>query len=205
MNILCESCNTCFVVDDNVIGVEGKKVRCSKCGHVWYQEQIKCHDDVKKNMSISERLGISLPAVIDSPKRSTFNTKYIIFAGISVLIYLILVLFAHNLKITNDFVTQGLSVDTVEFEQQQSSGKVKLSYKILNNSTEVRESPAIKVRFFDNENNIIKAGILEDKILIEPQNYVLVETEFKDVTKAVKNLDVRLGTKLSMILEEFIK
>jgi len=35
MIISCSSCQTKFSVDESRIGSDGKKVRCSKCGHVW--------------------------------------------------------------------------------------------------------------------------------------------------------------------------
>jgi len=35
MIISCSSCQAKFRVDESRIGPDGKKVRCSKCGHVW--------------------------------------------------------------------------------------------------------------------------------------------------------------------------
>lgn len=41
MYINCSNCNTVFSLSANQIPPEGKKVKCCKCGHIWYQGQIE--------------------------------------------------------------------------------------------------------------------------------------------------------------------
>ena len=36
MELACPNCETRFVVAENAIGPNGRKVRCSNCGHVWH-------------------------------------------------------------------------------------------------------------------------------------------------------------------------
>ena len=38
MIISCPSCSARFTVDDSALGPEGRKVKCSKCGHIWHQQ-----------------------------------------------------------------------------------------------------------------------------------------------------------------------
>ncbi|HTM96186.1 MAG TPA: MJ0042-type zinc finger domain-containing protein, partial [Croceibacterium sp.] len=38
MVIACPACATRYVVPDSAIGLEGRRVRCAKCRHSWYQE-----------------------------------------------------------------------------------------------------------------------------------------------------------------------
>lgn len=41
MIIACPACTTRYVVPDNAIGVEGRRVRCAKCRHSWFQEGLE--------------------------------------------------------------------------------------------------------------------------------------------------------------------
>lgn len=38
MIVTCPSCTTRFTVDASVLGAHGRRVRCVRCGHVWFQE-----------------------------------------------------------------------------------------------------------------------------------------------------------------------
>jgi len=41
MELACPNCKTVFSVADNAIGPNGRKVRCSNCGHTWQAEPAK--------------------------------------------------------------------------------------------------------------------------------------------------------------------
>ena len=38
MIITCSSCSTKYSISKKVLGENGKKVKCSNCGHEWYQK-----------------------------------------------------------------------------------------------------------------------------------------------------------------------
>ncbi len=46
MIVTCPSCETSFAVDESLLGEQGRKVRCSECGHRWHQlpEQAETSD-----------------------------------------------------------------------------------------------------------------------------------------------------------------
>lgn len=48
MIITCSKCKTQFAVASTAIGNNGRKVRCSSCGNVWFQEPLDKIADVKK-------------------------------------------------------------------------------------------------------------------------------------------------------------
>ena len=40
MIITCPACATQFRVPDGALGSDGRKLRCSSCRHVWFQEPL---------------------------------------------------------------------------------------------------------------------------------------------------------------------
>lgn len=40
MRVTCPECESKFKVPDSAIGTTGRKLRCSKCGHQWFQEPV---------------------------------------------------------------------------------------------------------------------------------------------------------------------
>ncbi|MBX9733489.1 MAG: zinc-ribbon domain-containing protein, partial [Chitinophagaceae bacterium] len=67
MYIACPECDTKFVVTPEQIGKHGRKVKCSKCAHIWHQ---KLADQVRIEPLITQPIiatplgnGINLPAL----------------------------------------------------------------------------------------------------------------------------------------------
>lgn len=66
MIISCSSCQTKFRVDESRIGPDGKKVRCSKCGHVW-----RAVAETQPALSVEQPVPVLPPAgepVFDAPR-----------------------------------------------------------------------------------------------------------------------------------------
>ncbi|MEW5704212.1 MAG: MJ0042-type zinc finger domain-containing protein [Pseudomonadota bacterium] len=38
MILSCSACSTRYLIDHTQLGLDGRRVRCAKCGHSWYQE-----------------------------------------------------------------------------------------------------------------------------------------------------------------------
>jgi predicted Zn finger-like uncharacterized protein len=54
MILTCPSCEKHFQVPDGAIGAEGRKVRCSSCRHVWFQEPVTAPEKPKPKANSPE-------------------------------------------------------------------------------------------------------------------------------------------------------
>lgn len=55
MILTCEKCHTRYLLASHMLGYEGRTVRCTHCGHEWYQE--KTEDQEKETADDSEGSG----------------------------------------------------------------------------------------------------------------------------------------------------
>lgn len=44
MKVVCPECSTFFDVPHNLLGTDGKRVRCHRCGHVWHQPPFEAEE-----------------------------------------------------------------------------------------------------------------------------------------------------------------
>ena len=106
MLISCPNCSTNFAVPAKAIGENGKKVKCSKCSHVWLQKPIavdkeklnkvlKVPEDTKVPTKDSTNEGINLPA--KSYKKANFKL------AASLAIIFVLVVFSSILTFTGQY------------------------------------------------------------------------------------------------------
>ena len=92
MYISCPKCDTNFTVLPEQIGNFGRKVKCSKCGHIWHQK-LTSDLELKDSYNIIPNLqrnnfgnGVNLPALlpIKIPKY-LYITPFILISTIIVL------------------------------------------------------------------------------------------------------------------------
>ncbi|MCO5791395.1 MAG: zinc-ribbon domain-containing protein [Blastomonas sp.] len=63
MIIACPACNTRYAVPDTAIGIDGRSVRCAKCGHSWFQHG----PDVARPPETAAAAPVAAPAPIATP------------------------------------------------------------------------------------------------------------------------------------------
>lgn len=91
MLIRCPQCSTAFNVPTSAIGESGRKVKCTKCSHIWFQEPLKTKD-LHSFLSIDERLRPldafkSAPANLPARIKSPIGAWQIAFAAFLILIF----------------------------------------------------------------------------------------------------------------------
>jgi predicted Zn finger-like uncharacterized protein len=64
MILICENCNSRYLVPAHAIGMEGRRVRCTACGHEWYQTE----DDESAGSESGEDHALPMESIPESVK-----------------------------------------------------------------------------------------------------------------------------------------
>ena len=56
MIISCPSCKKSFQIDDNLIPLEGRNLKCGSCGHVWFFKNEKKNLELKKEIIFNNEI-----------------------------------------------------------------------------------------------------------------------------------------------------
>lgn len=211
MYIICPKCNTNFVITENQIGKTGRKVRCSKCKHIWIAKQTNKNNHSSKKENIiptkNESKPITpetrfydgnarlLPTIIKD--RNNQDAKLCFYKWAITLLVIVMIIsldvinFGH-FRFSQDFIVKEVDARSID------NNKTKIEFTIVNNTTRTLNLPIIRYRFFDKNNKIITRKLVENKIAkLEPKESITIYKEFE--IKAV-NLDVTLGSKLDFIM-----
>ncbi|MCH9754028.1 MAG: zinc-ribbon domain-containing protein [Alphaproteobacteria bacterium] len=166
MIISCSKCNTKYKVKQGTLRNDGRKVKCSKCHHVWIQRSVKTEHKKKKsvnNIDFSRRL----PVVIEYVVPKWFKMLPI---ALSILIVLTATfVFQDSLMSHSSFakkmyqkigmnLTDNLELGNVEIIRK-AGNKFDINGLIVNKSQESKKVPNIIVRAIS-EKNVVKSFLI---------------------------------------------
>lgn len=201
MYISCPKCSTKFHVDSQAFGDTARKVKCSKCQHVWnYQLEILeqntedfCEDKAINTESIfyannlyaqegneeekqfRDKPRIHLPMLIDVARPQVVTYQAPIISGL--IIILSVLLFSNSVYEKYFFKSKYLQIQRVVLEKGETAFKVR--YLIKNNSKYKIFLPPITTKLLDAEENVIKSITDQHKNLAIPAGQVVnIETIF---------------------------
>ncbi|MDG1437287.1 MAG: zinc-ribbon domain-containing protein [Rickettsiaceae bacterium] len=203
MYIACPQCDTKFVVTPKQIGLNGRKVKCSKCLHVWhYKLDTNIVDEpvITKQKPIAPiGNGVNLPALVKSEKPSyLFLLPGFVMGAI---IVLLVFLFPQQVGINSFFNKKDVAIQDVKIVKDAESEKIVVKYKVHNNSASSINIPLIRISLFDQNHDLIQENIdNHSKIMIDPGKTVQIKTQFLSVHESVKTVDIMAGNKLDFIL-----
>ncbi|RYE06033.1 MAG: hypothetical protein EOP33_02180 [Rickettsiaceae bacterium] len=213
MYITCHQCKTSFVVSIEQIGTNGRKVKCSKCDYIWYQEPPALstsssetsnhnHDIVNSLYAHKEFYDheYNLPALL--PTKSSAKRNIMSIVLVFLVIILVTLLYQNNWQSNYVITTTGLNVNNVQVKKQEEVGKITISYCIINNSNKELEIPLVKIRLLDKNNHVVKTYINDKKLgIIKSGQSIGFEQEFTISIDIIKNVSITLGNKLDLILK----
>ncbi|AIL65451.1 zinc finger-like domain protein [Rickettsiales bacterium Ac37b] len=194
MIITCNKCNTSYLVEVESIGINGRKVKCLKCSHIWMailnEEQLKelssketeiiqsdPSEDVEKPIE-----GITSVPALMQPKVSP------VLKIVPVMLLILLLLMSglfYNHKIIEYvpsassmyiaaglYPSNGLIIDNVVVKEEQE--QYSISYVIKNTNDIEIYMPLVRVTVFDDKkNNVAYQKVKIKHKLLEPgESYV---------------------------------
>lgn len=205
MYITCLKCHSHFVVQPKQIGPLGRKVRCSKCGHIWHQ-QLK--DSVKLEPVITTHKpdytnqfspGINLPALLPIKIPQYLYTMPALF--LCAIVILSMILFQDFYDLDSSEAAKLLSIRDIHVVSNKDAGKITIAYKVTNASNQTISMPLVRVRLFDKNSITLKSHVADQEdVVLLPKQSVSIKTEFSSVPDITDKVDITLGSKLAFIL-----
>ena len=201
MYIACPECTTRFVVTAEQIGKEGRKVKCSKCLHIWQQhppEQLRVEPKIESSTkTLPLGNGVNLPVLlpVKIPAHLLYGLPILL---VSMIIFMFTILFQDNFVLPSILNTKDLIISDVSY--QRTLGKTAINYKVSNLSDKSVKIPLIRIRVFDKNHRLINFRIDDhSNIKLSPSQNVVINTELEDVPTHA-NIDIMIGNKLDFIL-----
>ncbi len=201
MYIACPECTTRFVVTAEQIGKEGRKVKCSKCLHIWQQhppEQLRVEPKIESSTkTLPLGNGVNLPVLlpVKIPAHLLYGLPILL---VSMIIFMFTILFQDNFVLPSILNTKDLIISDISY--QRTLGKTAINYKVSNLSDKSVKIPLIRIRVFDKNHRLINFRIDDhSNIKLSPSQNVVIKTELEDVPPHA-NIDIMIGNKLDFIL-----
>ncbi len=199
MLISCPNCSSTFAVPAKALGENGKKVKCSKCGHMWHQNPPPAEKSSLDNLlNVNKSEDKNLPVKTNK----TNNLGYI--AACLILVFICVILQFMAMPKLNENISQMLGLEdftaikmvnfTSESQINDNKWDIKISGVITNTSSREVKTPTLDVKILSKGGRVIA----EDKIKIEkeklePYEIYNFSTEINRVTGNAEILDITFG------------
>lgn len=201
MQIACPDCSARFLVKPSAIGENGRRVKCTKCGSVWFQEPLEYHkkpaaDVIQEAPENVEPIpqGGNLPTLHKTP--SPLWHKLAFAASLLLLCFTASWRYGHNIlhsapwlsfyyNMMGVYSSEGVGVTDIKIQQIKGDDKkIKLVVygKLVNQSEDSQRLPAVRISIF-NQNEKRLANIM-----LKSDNSVLQPGETKDFANTIQRI-----------------
>lgn len=208
MIIACPKCSAGFFVNPQQIGTNGRRVKCSKCQHVW-NATIPLHSAAKEthehHFAVAERVhkpipaGSNLPAIIPVRVNPVLYAMPGIFALlIAITVWILYPTVTDALGVCGDMcIDRNLTLSNVDYQYDRISGVITVDYRVKNNATYDISLPKIRVNLHNDKDSIIATSFYNESIKISPKQISQnIRTVFREIDdkKAIKTASIALGS-----------
>lgn len=203
MYIACPECDTKFVVTPEQIGKHGRKVKCSKCSHIWHQ-RLEDNVRIEPTLTMPEAAtplgnGVNLPALLPVKIPPYLFVMPVLMIGL--IVFMLTMLFPNKLGVDSLLNSDEVSIKDMQIVNQKDIDKITVNYKVHNSSLKDVKMPLVRIRLFDKDNRVLKS-LIDDHTNIDmsPDQYIQVKTEFVPAPPSVDSIDIMIGNKIDFIL-----
>lgn len=192
MLISCPNCKSTFAVPANAIGANGRKLKCSKCTHIWHQVPAQFDKKLNSFLETEFKESNNLPATIKPKFRPLFA------ASLAVLMLLVAVvqiikspqsmgemvgvqnlegLRFNNMKVTSELVDNAIDIY--------------VSGEIINVSDKKIKIPPVKLAIYSKGGRVMANNqLLLQKKYLEPFEVFPIKPEITRVSGNARNLEL---------------
>jgi len=203
MYITCPECNAKFVVTPSQIGTHGRKVKCSKCSHIWHYE-LDNNTNIEPELTTQIKAipisnGVNLPALL--PVKNSPYMYMLPVLMIGMILFISLILFPNQMNFGSMLNQDDLKIRDIQVIHNKEIDKITVSYKIYNTSLKDVNMPFVRTRLFNNNNRVVKSIITNHSdVDIAPNQYIQVQDDFAPAPPFTNNVDIMIGNKIDFIL-----
>ncbi|WP_347939355.1 MJ0042-type zinc finger domain-containing protein [Rickettsia oklahomensis] len=206
MYITCPNCQTKFIVTSNQIGINGRRVKCSKCNYLWYQKldyntsKLNDFKDKVNTETIKNHYNTNVPVILPYiPPKKKYNIFPILWTNF--IIFCLVILLVDSFKFLGKY--DQLKIEAINLGKSRHIDGMKIFYKLYNESDYLISDPIIKVRVMDTNNQALDEYISITKLQtkIAAKQAIYLEMNIDGIPVTAKYIDIAIGNRLGLLFK----
>ncbi|NRA73831.1 MAG: zinc-ribbon domain-containing protein [Rickettsiales bacterium] len=208
MIITCSQCSTQYYLTHKALAPHGKKLKCSKCASIWFQDYIEppkvTFDNHETNLSNTQTNKVFLPAIVKK-KHPIWSLTFIVILLFTALGSTTL-FFQEKLTTQYPYISKfydklgipsinDIRIHNIEISNRKND-QIDINAVIKNNSKTYRRVPSITISLFDNNNILLKRIFIPSppKYLNTKSKYAFYRRVKNDSQTKPKVISIALAT-----------
>lgn len=204
MLISCPECETSFTVPANALGEKGRKVKCSKCSHVWHQNPVEFKkeklDDLLKsgdNMVSSSNETQNLPVKVS--KKLVYS-----LSGTLVFTFILAATFFYLNMESTILSYKGLRFSNFSVQSEIIDNRYDFSLdgQLINITDKEKSVPKVNIKILSKGGRVMAEASIEPEVkVIAPYSRVTFSPEITQVSGNADRVELSLANWAERIFE----